>query len=71
MDMQSMIDQNMADIAADVENFVAYTAGGALHTILPREEFYTYAVDGVRSVERMDKKKHTAALAALEQVLAR
>ncbi|MCA9893498.1 MAG: hypothetical protein KC615_10975 [Anaerolineae bacterium] len=51
MDMQSMIDQNMADIAADVENFVAYTAGGALHTILPREEFYTYAVDGVRIVD--------------------
>lgn len=35
---------NQADIAASVERFSGYIAGGDSHTILRRPEFYTYAV---------------------------
>lgn len=51
IDLLPLIDQNMADIAAEVDNFASFTHGGELHTILPREAFYTYAVDGVRIVD--------------------
>ena len=43
------LDANYADIRAEVDNFVGYIAGGELHTILGRPEFYTYTV-GERSV---------------------
>lgn len=38
-------------INAEVDNFRTYTAGGTVHTILWRPEFYTYSVDGVRFVD--------------------
>ncbi|MBZ0275305.1 MAG: pectinacetylesterase family protein [Anaerolineae bacterium] len=43
---------NFSDIHAAVpDNAYAYTAGGMLHTILRRPEFYTYAVQGIRFVD--------------------
>lgn len=40
--------QNVRDIANRARNFRSYTQGGDLHCILPRAEFYSYAVNGVR-----------------------
>jgi hypothetical protein len=37
---------NQADIQKEVSNFHSYIAGGDLHTILGRPEFYSYQVDG-------------------------
>jgi len=39
---------NLSEIAAQVDNFATYTAGGELHCVLPRPEFYTYTVGDVR-----------------------
>jgi len=44
----SLIEKNQADIRAEVPNFRTYIAGGELHTILTRPEFYAYQVDGAR-----------------------
>ncbi len=43
-----LLEANYADIRNTVDNVRAYTAGGALHTILGRPEFYTFQADGVR-----------------------
>ena len=43
------LDANYADIRSEATNFVGYIAGGDLHTILGRPEFYTYTV-GDRAV---------------------
>ena len=43
----SVIDENQADIRKSVSNFRSYIAGGDLHTILIRPEFYAYHVDGI------------------------
>jgi hypothetical protein len=43
-------------------NFFTYTAGGSLHVILPRSQFYTYQVDGMRL------RDWVAALAAGEEI---
>lgn len=51
LDLYSLMLANFDDINADIENFDAYTAGGIMHTILGRPEFYTYTVDGVRFVD--------------------
>jgi hypothetical protein len=40
------IKANQADIQKEVSNFHSYIAGGDLHTILGRPEFYSYQVDG-------------------------
>ncbi len=42
----SLIEENQADIRKEVNNFRSYIAGGELHTILVRPEFYVYNVDG-------------------------
>lgn len=42
------LDANQADIRAEVKNFRSFIAGGELHTILRRPEFYRYHVDGKR-----------------------
>ena len=42
----SNIQANQADIRKEVSNFHSYIAGGDLHTILGRPEFYSYQVDG-------------------------
>ncbi len=44
----SLILANHAEIRASASNFNTYVAGGDLHTILLRPEFYTYHVDGLR-----------------------
>jgi hypothetical protein len=38
---------NQADIRSEVSNFRSYIAGGDVHTILGRPEFYTYQVNGI------------------------
>ncbi|MCZ6659510.1 MAG: pectin acetylesterase-family hydrolase [Gammaproteobacteria bacterium] len=38
---------NYADIRAEAGNFASYVAGGEVHTILARPEFYTYTVGDV------------------------
>ena len=42
---------NQRDIARSAGNFRSFTAGGDLHCILPRAEFYTYSANGVRFVD--------------------
>ncbi len=44
----SLITKNQQDIRAQVRNFHSYIAGGELHTILVKPEFYTYQVNGIR-----------------------
>lgn len=39
---------NLRDISNRAGNFRYYTQGGDLHCIIPRAEFYTYEVNGVR-----------------------
>jgi hypothetical protein len=39
---------NLRDIANRAGSFRSFTAGGDLHCILPRGQFYNYAVNGVR-----------------------
>jgi hypothetical protein len=53
---------NYADIKESVDNFRTFLAGGDLHTILARPQFYTYAANGVRV------RDWVAALAAGEPV---
>jgi len=43
----SVIDENQIDIRKGVSNFHSYIAGGDLHTILVKPEFYAYHVEGV------------------------
>jgi hypothetical protein len=57
-----LLQANYADIEAEVEDFHTYTAGGDLHVILPRPEFYTYTVGDVTV------RDWVAALAAGEPV---
>lgn len=47
--LQPALELNQADIRSNVPKFASYIAGGELHTILRRPEFYTYRV-GSRSV---------------------
>ncbi|REJ80754.1 MAG: hypothetical protein DWQ36_10730 [Acidobacteria bacterium] len=42
--LQSLLDLNRADVAAEVPGFVSFTAGGDSHTILGRDFFYTFKV---------------------------
>jgi hypothetical protein len=42
----SVIEANQVDIRNGVSNFRSYIAGGDLHTILVKPEFYAYHVDG-------------------------
>lgn len=42
-----LLQQNQASIRASVSNFHSYIAGGELHTILVKPEFYAYHVDGL------------------------
>jgi len=43
----TLIEANQADIKNEVGNFHSFIAGGDLHTILGRPEFYTYQVNGI------------------------
>ncbi len=45
--LQPLLEANQADIRAAVPNFRSYIAGGELHTILARPEFYRYKVGDV------------------------
>lgn len=49
--LKELIMANYNDIRADVDNFVTYTAGGTLHTILRLPELYTYKVEDVRLLD--------------------
>jgi Pectinacetylesterase len=60
--LQPLLEANQADIRAAAHNFRAYIAGGDVHTILARPEFYTYHVGGRRV------RDWVAALAAGEPV---
>jgi hypothetical protein len=60
--LQPLLEANQADIRAAVPNFRSYIAGGDVHTILARPEFYTYHVGGKRL------RDWAAALAAGEPV---
>jgi pectinacetylesterase len=60
--LQPLLDANHADIRAAAPNFRVYVAGGDVHTILARPEFYTYHVGGKRV------RDWVAALAAGEAV---
>jgi len=42
----TLIEANQADIKNEVGNFHSFIAGGDLHTILGRPEFYSYHVNG-------------------------
>jgi hypothetical protein len=42
----SLIEANQTEIRNGVRNFRSYIAGGDLHTILYRPEFYAYHVNG-------------------------
>jgi hypothetical protein len=42
-----VLDENRADIDAEVENVRSFVAGGPVHTILLRPEFYTFRVGDV------------------------
>ncbi len=41
-----LLKANQADIRAAVPNFVSFIAGGELHVLLPRPDFYSYHVGG-------------------------
>jgi len=43
-----LINKNQASIRNSISNFHSYIAGGELHTVLLRPEFYTYKVDDLR-----------------------
>jgi len=43
-----LLDEHLARIQSAAPNFRSFTAGGDLHCILSRREFYSYAVDGAR-----------------------
>jgi len=51
----TLLEANHADIRAEVDNFRAYVAGGEMHTILGRPEFYTYQVGGVSVRDWVDR----------------
>jgi len=50
-DLWELLQANYADILEADPDFVSFTVGGELHTILGRPELYTYAADGVRFVD--------------------
>jgi hypothetical protein len=61
--LPELMQANHSDIRDAVPgNFFTYTAGGSMHTIIPRPEFYTYQVNGVRF------RDWVAALAAGEEI---
>jgi len=60
--LQPLLEANQADIRAAAPNFRAFVAGGDVHTILARPEFYTYHVGGERV------RDWVAALAAGEAI---
>lgn len=45
------LNASLEQIEAAAPNFYSFTAGGGQHCILGRDNFYTYAADGVRLVE--------------------
>lgn len=50
--LPDLLEASFAEIEAGAsDNFVTYTSGGEMHTILGRPEFYTYDSDGVRFVD--------------------
>jgi len=47
-DWAKLLDAHVSEIQQNAPNYRALTAGGELHCLTPRPEFYTYAIDGVR-----------------------
>jgi hypothetical protein len=47
-DWNALLETHLDTIQANAPNYRSFTAGGRLHCILPRGEFYSYAIDGVR-----------------------
>ncbi|PCJ68852.1 MAG: hypothetical protein COA62_13580 [Rhodobiaceae bacterium] len=50
-DIHASMMANRAALAAEIDGYVSYTAGGAEHTILRAEYFYTYSANGVLFVD--------------------
>ncbi len=50
-DWEPLLEEHLLAIHSAVPNYRSFTAGGDLHCVLPRGEFYTYAIDGVRLVD--------------------
>jgi hypothetical protein len=48
VDYREALRRNLRDLAGSARNFRSFTAGGNLHCIIPRAEFYSYAANGVR-----------------------
>jgi hypothetical protein len=49
--LPNLLEGTYSTIGAEVEDFVSYTAGGPVHTILRSPLMYAYEVDGVRFVD--------------------
>lgn len=47
-DWAKLLDTHLATLEADAPNYRAFTPGGDLHCVTPRNEFYSYAIDGIR-----------------------
>ena len=43
-----LLDNHLTTIESQVENYVSFTSGGDVHCITPRNDFYRYAIDGVK-----------------------
>lgn len=52
--LQQLIEANYADIRAQDPDFRTFTAGGHVHTVLTRPDFYAYRVGGVRFRDWLD-----------------
>lgn len=47
-DWTQLLETHLDTIQTNAPNYRSFTAGGDLHCVTPRREFYTYAVDGLR-----------------------
>jgi hypothetical protein len=50
-DWTPLLDEHLATIQAAAPNYRAFTAGGDLHCITPRDLFYSYAIAGIKLVD--------------------
>lgn len=49
--LQTLLEQNLAEITAAIPGFRYYVAGGPMHTILLRPEVYAYEVNGTQFID--------------------
>ncbi|NOG64647.1 MAG: pectinesterase [Chloroflexi bacterium] len=47
-DWSALLDTHLAEIEANAPNYRAFTPGGTLHCVTPRDAFYDYAINGIR-----------------------